>query len=127
MILNDYSIIISVQTSCAMVGTVLMVFCRCSKFDLFRNIQTGIVARGIGNGKHVVVTRTGAEACYVFSVLGNKGAVCVRFDIADTSVCIVNAHLSAHREAVQKRNDDYAGTIRNLLYISHTNENTLQF
>jgi hypothetical protein len=45
------------------------------------------------------------------SVLGNKGAVCIRFELGDTSVCIVNAHLSAHREAMLKRNDDYNGII----------------
>lgn len=41
-------------------------------------------------------------------VAGNKGAIGVRFKVFDTEMVILNAHLAAHKEAVEKRNEDYA-------------------
>ena len=40
-------------------------------------------------------------------ILGNKGAVCIRLNIDDTSFCFCCAHLCAHREDVLKRNEDF--------------------
>lgn len=53
------------------------------------NIQTATHARGVGG------------------VLGNKGAVYIKFNVNNTSICIVNAHFTAHREKVSKRNQDF--------------------
>jgi phosphatidylinositol-bisphosphatase len=52
-------------------------------------LQVGSFARGIGG------------------VLGNKGAVLIRFKIFDSSICFINSHFAAHRENVLKRNEDF--------------------
>jgi inositol polyphosphate 5-phosphatase INPP5B/F len=52
----------------------------------------------------------------VMGVLGNKGAVVVRFNLHGTSLCFVCAHLAADRAAVQARNSNYRNiTERTLL------------
>jgi inositol polyphosphate 5-phosphatase INPP5B/F len=43
----------------------------------------------------------------VMGVMGNKGAVIVRFNLHGTSLCFVCAHLAAARENVQARNTNY--------------------
>lgn len=43
----------------------------------------------------------------VGGMFGNKGAVCVRFDVHDSSVCLVNAHFAANRGSLAARNLDF--------------------
>lgn len=76
-----------------MVGTVAIMFALSLKVPLLKNVQTAVVPRGMGN------------------VLGNKGGVCIRLEINNTSICFVTCHLTAHREQVSKRNDDYYAII----------------
>lgn len=75
--------------SMSMVGIWCCIFAKRSVLPSIRNVQCKTVARGAGG------------------LLGNKGAVCVRMDVNDTSMCFVCAHLSAHREDTSKRNDDF--------------------
>lgn len=72
-----------------MVGIGLMVFCDGSLLSDIRNVQVQKLARGVGG------------------VLGNKGAVYLRLDLMDSSLCFISAHFAAHREKVKKRNEDY--------------------
>jgi phosphatidylinositol-bisphosphatase len=76
-------------TSISMVGLWISVFAREDLLPNIRNITTGSVACGAGG------------------VLGNKGSVCVRMEIYDSSVCFACAHLAAHQDSVVKRNDDF--------------------
>lgn len=73
----------------SMVGLGILVFTLKSMRPLIRHVQVSSLARGVGG------------------MLGNKGAVYVRFQILDSSLCIVNAHFTAHREHVEKRNNDF--------------------
>ena len=69
-------------------------------------------------------------ACGIGGMLANKGGVAVRFKIMDSTVCIVNSHLAAHRDAVAKRNDNfhtilYSGMFPDPIYESMQLEGSL--
>lgn len=76
-----------------MVGLFIGVYAIKTLTPYIRNIQTTSLARGTAG------------------ILGNKGALYVRCDIYDSSVCIVNNHFNAHRNKVSKRNEDYEAII----------------
>jgi hypothetical protein len=76
-------------SSTYMIGLSLFIFAWKGIQSITRNIQVSNLPRGVGG------------------VLGNKGAIYIRMDILDTSICFVNAHFAAHREAVEKRNRDH--------------------
>ena len=76
-------------TSKNMVGLWITVFALREFREDISKIQVSCLGRGVGG------------------VLGNKGAVYARFNIRDTSICLVCAHFAAHREHLQKRNEDY--------------------
>jgi hypothetical protein len=82
---NSYKVV----DSLSMVGIWICIFAKKTLAPSIHNVQSKSVARGAGG------------------LLGNKGGVCVRMDINHTSVCFVCAHLSAHREDIAKRNDDF--------------------
>ncbi|KAF4120683.1 hypothetical protein GMORB2_2686 [Geosmithia morbida] len=71
-----------------MVGLFTCVFVKSTLRDRIRNVSGAEVKRGMG-GLH-----------------GNKGAVAVRFQIDDTSLCFVNCHLAAGQSQANARHND---------------------
>jgi hypothetical protein len=65
------------------------VFTRRELLPTFSNLHTSSIACGIGN------------------VLTNKGAVAVKFNICDVSVCFTCAHLCCGTDKVLERNNDF--------------------
>lgn len=82
-------LLFDVVASIDLVGLWIAVFAAHKIRPCISKVQVSTLSRGVGN------------------ILGNKGAVYARMDILDTSVCFVNAHFAAHREHVQKRNEDF--------------------
>ena len=52
--------------------------------------------------------------CGLFGTAGNKGACAVHLKIFDTKVAFLSAHLAAHKNNVQGRNQDHLKIIENL-------------
>ncbi len=59
---------------------------------------------------------TASVACGVMGMVGNKGAVSVRFKVQSTYFCFVNCHLAAHSEQVYRRNQDMLDIHRRLQF-----------
>lgn len=59
---------------------------------------------------------TSSVACGIMGMVGNKGAVSVRFKLYNTYLCFVNCHLAAHSEQVYRRNQDLADIHRRLQF-----------
>lgn len=67
----------------------LMIFVHVSLVPFVSDICSTAVTTGLGN------------------TMGNKGAVGIRFKIANTSYFFVNSHLAAHQNAVKERNANF--------------------
>jgi len=60
--------------------------------------------------------RSTYQATGIMGVMGNKGGVCIRLSVYDTSLCFVCAHLAAHRENVVGRNADYKTIVEGIQF-----------
>ena len=80
-----------------LVGASLSVFVKASVLPHIRNVEGAIKKTGMSG------------------MAGNKGAVAIRMEYADTSICLVTAHLAAGFANYQERNQDYR-TISNGLH-----------
>lgn len=72
-----------------LVGASLSVFVRASALPMIKNVEGAVKKTGLSG------------------MAGNKGAVAIRMDYADTSICLVTAHLAAGFQNYDERNQDY--------------------
>ena len=83
--LKDYTKIISKQ----LVGMLVLVYVKSSLENYVSNVQTDCIGTGL------------------LGMIGNKGAVAVRFMFKDSHFCFVNSHLAADVASMDKRNQDF--------------------
>jgi endonuclease/exonuclease/phosphatase family metal-dependent hydrolase len=72
-----------------LVGASLSIFVRVSVLPYIKNVEGAVKKTGMSG------------------MAGNKGAVAIRMDYADTSICLVTAHLAAGFANYEERNQDY--------------------
>ena len=72
-----------------LVGASLSVFVKASVLPYIKNVEGAVKKTGMSG------------------MAGNKGAVAIRMDYADSSICLVTAHLAAGFANYQDRNQDY--------------------
>ncbi|ESZ99269.1 phosphoinositide phosphatase [Sclerotinia borealis F-4128] len=72
-----------------LVGAALCVFVRASVLPNIKNVEGSVKKTGMSG------------------MAGNKGAVSIRMDYADTQICFVTAHLAAGFSNYEERNRDY--------------------
>ncbi|KAG6041285.1 hypothetical protein E4U41_005113 [Claviceps citrina] len=73
-----------------LVGAALCIFVKTSRLKDIKNVEGSVKKTGLSN------------------MAGNKGAVAIRFDYANTPICFVTAHLAAGFSNYEERNRDYA-------------------
>ncbi|CAD6504524.1 BgTH12-00034 [Blumeria graminis f. sp. triticale] len=72
-----------------LVGAALMIFVKKSVLENIRNVEGSVKKTGMSG------------------MAGNKGAVAIRMDYANTSLCFVTAHFAAGLENYSDRNNDF--------------------
>ncbi|BFZ55697.1 hypothetical protein PYCC9005_002738 [Savitreella phatthalungensis] len=90
----------------ALVGLYLVLYVTAGIYEEVTFVQSAVVARG-------------------YAGLGNKGGVAVRFDVAGTIFCIVNAHDAAADDQVDRRNADLHALARDLVFPILNDEDVL--
>ena len=73
-----------------LVGAALCIFVRESILSQIKNVEGSVKKTGMSG------------------IAGNKGAVAIRFDFANTQLCFVTAHLAAGFANYEDRNRDYS-------------------
>lgn len=53
----------------------------------------------------------------VMGMMGNKGGAAIRLKCYDTTICLVAAHLAAHRDNVAGRNADFANILQRIQFV----------
>lgn len=82
-----------------LVGAALMVFVKSKILGNIRNVEGAIKKTGLSG------------------MAGNKGAVAVRMDIQNTSLCVVTAHLAAGFANDEERNRDYRTIAQGIRFV----------
>eukprot|EP00026_Physarum_polycephalum_P002205 Phypoly_transcript_02210.p1 GENE.Phypoly_transcript_02210~~Phypoly_transcript_02210.p1 ORF type:complete len:894 (+),score=189.75 Phypoly_transcript_02210:175-2856(+) len=65
---------------------------------------------------HVSDVQSGLAGVGMMGMMGNKGGVAIRFNLYDSTICIVNSHLNAHFENVARRNQDMKDIARRIIF-----------
>lgn len=65
---------------------------------------------------HIGNISQASASCGIMGIVGNKGAVGIRFKIYNDYVCFVNCHLAAHPNQVLRRNQDLIDLHKRLLF-----------
>ncbi|KAF2759416.1 hypothetical protein EJ05DRAFT_531518 [Pseudovirgaria hyperparasitica] len=81
-----------------LVGASLSIFVKASILNFIKNVEGSIKKTGMSG------------------IAGNKGAVAIRVDFADTSICFVTAHLAAGFANYEERNRDYKTIVQGLRF-----------
>lgn len=81
-----------------LVGAALCIFVKASCLRLIKNVEGSVKKTGLSG------------------MAGNKGAVAIRMDYANTPICFVTAHLAAGFTNYDERNKDYATIDRGLRF-----------
>ena len=81
-----------------LVGAALCIFVKASILHKIKNVEGAVKKTGLSG------------------MAGNKGAVAIRFDYANTPICFVTAHLAAGFTNYDERNRDYATIDRGLRF-----------
>ncbi|VDP26564.1 unnamed protein product [Schistosoma mattheei] len=63
----------------------------------------------------------------VLNVIGNKGGVCLRLTIFNTSLCFVNCHLAAGKEKIDRRYQDFKEIVRKMSLVFPINPKRFPF
>jgi len=81
-----------------LVGAALCIFVKASVLHQIKNVEGSVKKTGLSG------------------MAGNKGAVAIRLDYANTPICFVTAHLAAGFTNYDERNKDYATIDRGLRF-----------
>lgn len=68
------------------------------------------------HSKHVNNVSVANASCGIMGIVGNKGAVGIRFKMYNDYLCFVNCHLAAHPNQVLRRNQDFADLHKRLMF-----------
>lgn len=61
-----------------------------------------------------------SASCGIMGIVGNKGAVGIRFKLFNDYFCFVNCHLAAHTNQIMRRNQDFEDLHKRLIFpVSH--------
>lgn len=88
----------SLVASRHLVGISLSVYVRRNLYAEVSNVEAETVGVGI------------------MGVGGNKGAVGIRFNLYNSSICLINSHLAAHQHNSAGRNSDFLNICARLLF-----------
>eukprot|EP00823_Brevimastigomonas_motovehiculus_P003217 TRINITY_DN1949_c0_g1_i1.p1 TRINITY_DN1949_c0_g1~~TRINITY_DN1949_c0_g1_i1.p1 ORF type:complete len:685 (-),score=128.46 TRINITY_DN1949_c0_g1_i1:411-2465(-) len=76
---------------------------------------------------HIIDLQSDTAGVGIMGVGGNKGGVAARFCVYDSTICILNSHLAAHKSNVTGRNSDYHNICNKIKFIDknkHHKQNT---
>ncbi|EJD01693.1 DNase I-like protein [Fomitiporia mediterranea MF3/22] len=74
--------------------------------------------------KDITDMRTSSVGTGIMGVLGNKGAVALRLTLGSTVITVVNAHLAAFDENIDRRNSDFRDLTQRLSFISYPEQSS---